>query len=106
MNEGDSRRAVENIDIARTEKVESNALVLSSPPGEQDTVLDPLREQGNEQARNEAEVMNCVRDLRRLKRFIWGSRVHFAPNQNAMALFFGGTYTVVSETINFKFNLF
>ena len=61
MNEGDSRRAVEKIDIAGTEKVEFTAFVLSAPPGEKDTVLDhPLREQMNKNDRNEAEVISSM----------------------------------------------
>ena len=100
VKEGDSRQAAENIDATQTEKVESTALVLSAPPTEHiarsDTVLvHPLREQMNENDRNEAEVMNCMRNVRveiyRSKCFIWRSRILFAPTRK---------YTVVS---NYKF---
>lgn len=50
VNEGDSRRAVENIEM-------------------------------NENDRSEAEVMNCMRDVRGSKCFIWGSRIHFTPTR-------------------------
>ena len=60
MNEGDSRRATENVDTTQKEKVESTALVLSAAPEElarSDTVLDhPLSEQMNEDNGSVASV--------------------------------------------------
>ena len=60
MNEGDSRRATENIGTTPVEKVESTALVLSAAPEEparSDTVLGhPLSEQMNEDNGSEASV--------------------------------------------------
>ena len=60
MNEGDSRRATENIDTTQKEKVESTTLVLSAAPEElarSDAVLDhPLSEQMNEDNGSEASV--------------------------------------------------
>ena len=77
--------------------MESTALVLSAPQREHiarsDTVLDhPLREQMNENDRDEAEVMNCMQNVRveiyRSNCFIWRSRIHFAPTRK---------YTVISK---------
>lgn len=60
VNEGDSRRATENIGTTPVEKVESTALVLSAAPEEparSDTVLGhPLSEQLNEDNGSEASV--------------------------------------------------
>lgn len=95
MKEGDSRRAAEKKDTTQREKVESTAVVLSARQREHTDLDHPLREQMNENDRNEAEVMNCMQNVRveiyRSNCFIWRSRIHFAPMRK---------YTVVS---NYKF---